>query len=86
MVELNSAVGTLEDEREEEALADLIRQLSQYPEALGDYRTWLSEQGIDTASMRPMGSAERTLNVFARRLKNGRSCADKGIAAFIQLV
>lgn len=86
MMELNSAVGTLEDEKKEEALADLIRQLSHYPEALGDYRIWLSEQGIDATSMRPMGSAEGTMNLFARRLKNGRSWSDKGIAPFIQFM
>ena len=38
MVELNSAVGTFKGERKEEALADLLRQLSQYLEALGYYR------------------------------------------------
>lgn len=86
IVELNSAVGTFDDETKEEALADLIRQLSQYPETLGDYRTWLSEQGVDTDSMRPMGSAEGTMNVFARRLKNGRSWSDQGIAPFIQFM
>src|SRR5699024_6680060 len=37
MVELNSAVGTLENEKKEERLEELIGQLSQYPEALGDY-------------------------------------------------
>jgi len=83
MVELNSAVGTLENEKKEEVLADLIRQLSQYPEALGDYRHWLGEAGIDVSGMRPMGSAEGTMRVFARRLKNGRSWSDRGITAFI---
>lgn len=86
MVELNSAVGTFEDDAKEEALADLLRQLTQYPEALGDYRTWLSQQDIDTVSMRPMGSAESTMRVFARRIKNGRSWSDKGIAPFIQFM
>lgn len=83
MVELNSAVGTLEDDKKEEALADLIRQLSQYPEALGDYRAWLRDKGVDTSDMRPMGSAEGTMRVFARRLKNGRSWSDQGVSAFI---
>jgi len=86
MTELNSAVGTLEDERKEEALADLIQQYSKYPEALGDYREWLNKQEIDTSDMRTMGAAESTMRVFANRLKNGRSWSDRGIAAFIQFM
>jgi len=58
MVELNSAVGTLENEKIEERLEELIAQLSQYPEALGDYREKLKKKGIDTTDFRPMGSAE----------------------------
>ncbi|WP_336511485.1 UPF0236 family transposase-like protein [Alteribacter salitolerans] len=48
MVELNSAVGTIEHERKEEALERLIEQVSKYPEALGDYRKKLANKGIDT--------------------------------------
>jgi hypothetical protein len=36
MLELNSAVGTLDHEKREERLEELIKQLSQHPEALGD--------------------------------------------------
>ena len=86
MTELNSAGGTLDDERKEEALADLIQQLSKYPEASGDYRKWLNTQGIDTRNMRTMGAAEGTMRVFTRRLKNGRSWSDCEIAAFIQFI
>ncbi len=81
LTELNSAVGTLETKDQEERLDQLIRQLEKYPEALGDYRKWLEEQGIDIEGMRPMGSAEGTMNVFAKRLKNGRSWVDKGVNA-----
>ncbi len=76
MTELNSAVGTLEDEQKELFLSDLIRQYSQYPEVLADYRIWLIEQNIDTNGMRPMGASEATMRVFAKRLKNGRSWSD----------
>src|SRR5690606_23337631 len=62
-------------------LEAFIRQLEKYPEALGDYRNWLKDQGIDTTGMRPMGSAEGTMSVFAKRLKNGRSWVDKGVSA-----
>ncbi|MDQ0339466.1 hypothetical protein J2S00_002254, partial [Caldalkalibacillus uzonensis] len=81
--ELNSAVGTLEKEAHEQRLEELIKQLEQYPEALGDYRDWLKAHGIDTEGMRPMGSAEGTMSVFAKRLKNGRSWVEKGVSAMI---
>ncbi|MCF6093923.1 ISLre2 family transposase, partial [Microaerobacter geothermalis] len=83
ILELNSAVGTLDTEAKEKRLEELIKQLEQYPEALGDYRKWLMERGVDTAGMRPMGSAEATMSVFAKRLKNGRSWVDKGASAMM---
>jgi|SRR5690625_225812 len=85
MVELNSAVGTLENEKKEERLEELIGQLSQYPEALGDYREKLKKKGIDTTGFRPMGSAEGTMSVFARRLKHGRSWCEVGLDKFIDV-
>lgn len=86
MVELNSAVGTLKNEKKEEKLAKLIAQLSQYPEALGDYREVLKRKGVNTDGFRPMGSAEGTMSVFARRLKNGRSWCTDGLHKFIDLL
>src|SRR5690625_591896 len=86
MVELNSAVGTLENEKKEERLEELIAQLSQYPEALGDYREKLKKKGIDTTGFRPMGSAEGTMSVFAKRLKNGRSWSDEGLDKFFDVM
>lgn len=83
LIELNSAVGTLEKESKEEKLEELIKQLEQYPEALGDYRKWLEEKGIDTKGMRAMGSAEATMRVFARRMKNGRSWVAEGMKAMM---
>lgn len=80
LTELNSAVGTLETEEKEEGLERLIEQLEQYSEALGDYRKWLEDQE-DTEGMRPMGSAEATMSVFSKRLKNGRSWVDEGVRA-----
>lgn len=82
MLELNSAVGTIGDEKKEEHLEKLIAQLSQYPEALRDYRERLREKGIDIEGFRPMGSAEGTMSVFAKRLKNGRSWSDDGLNKF----
>lgn len=86
MVELNSAVGTLENEKKEERLEELIAQLSQYAEALGDYREKLKKKGIKTDEFRPMGSAEGTMSVFARRLKNGRSWCTEGLDKFIDIM
>src|SRR5699024_11383917 len=79
MIELNTAVGTIGHERKEQRLEELINQLSQYPEALRDYRERLREKGINTEGFRPMGSAEGTMSVFAKRLKNGRSWCDMGL-------
>ncbi|MBP3040007.1 ISLre2 family transposase [Bacillaceae bacterium Marseille-Q3522] len=83
LLELNSAVGTLEQESKEKRLEELIHQLEKYPEALGDYRNWLKEQGVETEGMRPMGSAEGTMSVFSKRLKNGRSWVEKGVSAML---
>src|SRR5699024_5321271 len=65
---------------------ELITQLSQYPEALGDYREKLKKKGIETDEFRPMGSAEGTMSVFARRLKNGRSWCTEGLDKFIDIM
>jgi len=85
MVELNSAVGTFDNAKKEERLEELIAQLSQYPEALGDYREKLKRKGVNTEKFRPMGSAEGTMSVFARRLKNGRSWCTEGLDKFVDL-
>src|SRR5699024_11816700 len=77
---------TLENEKKEERLEELITQLSQYPEALGDYREKLKKKGIETDEFRPMGSAEGTMSVFARRLKNGRSWWTEGLDKFIDIM
>lgn len=39
----------------------------------------MEEKGINTEGMRAMGSAEATMRVFAKRLKNGRSCVEDGM-------
>src|SRR5699024_12488830 len=56
------------------------------PEAVGDYRDIMHERGIKTAEFRPMGSAEGTMSVFARRLKNGRSWCRDGLDRFIDVM
>src|SRR5699024_8971301 len=82
MIELNSAVGTLAHENKEEQLEALISQLSQYPEAFEVYQVRMQAKGIDAEGFRPMGSAEGTMSVFAKRLKNGRSWCKEGITKF----
>ena len=83
MVELNSAVGTLENESKEKHLEEIIAQLSKYPEALGDYREKLKKMEIATEGFRPMGSAEGTMSVFAKRIKHGRSWCKMGLDQFL---
>lgn len=83
VTELNSAVGTLESETQEERLEALIQQLENYPEALGDYRKWLETFAINTEGMRTMGSAEATMSQLAKRMKNGRSWVEKGKQAMM---
>ncbi|EPR27797.1 hypothetical protein I656_02563 [Geobacillus sp. WSUCF1] len=73
LVELNSAVGTLEDEGKEQQLAALIRRIESMPGCIRDYQKWLSEQGVETAGMRPMGHAESVMSRFAHRVKSRRS-------------
>ena len=50
-----------------------------------NYRERLQEKGIATEGFRPMGSAEGTMSVFAKRLKQGRSWSDNGLAKFIHV-
>src|SRR5699024_4431262 len=82
---LKNAISKRKNEKKEERLEELSTQLSQYPEALGDYREKLKKKGIETDEFRPMGSAEGTMSVFARRLKNGRSWCTEGLDKFIDI-
>ncbi len=86
LTELYSAVGTLGDEKKEKQVERLIQRIESMPGCLSDYREWLREKGIDTTGMRPMGSAEGTMHVFAKRVKSGRSWCDEGIRAFLQVM
>src|SRR5690625_1873354 len=79
MIELNTAVGTIDHERKEQRLEELISQLSQYPEALRDYRERGEEKGIDTEGFRPMRSAEGTVSGVEKRLKQVRRWSDVGL-------
>lgn len=84
LVELTSAVGTLGPEADEK-LEELIDFLTKHKDALQDYCQWLKDQGIDTEGMRPMGSAESTMSVFAKRIKGGRSWSEKGLMALVSV-
>lgn len=85
LLELNSAVGTLETEEKEEELLKLIWFLEEHKNALRDYRSWLNEKGISTESFRPMGSAESMMSQLAKRLKNGRAWGKKGVYSLASL-
>ncbi|WP_439144621.1 UPF0236 family transposase-like protein [Sphingobacterium siyangense] len=83
---MHSAVGTLGEEKKEKQLEGLIQRIESMPGCLSDYRKWLREKGIDTTGMRPMGSAEGTMHVFAKRVKDGRSWCEAGIQAFLHVM
>jgi hypothetical protein len=59
---LNSAIGTLKDEAKEQQLATMIGRIESMPGCTRDYREWLSEQGVETTGMRPMGHAESVMS------------------------
>ncbi len=84
LVELNSAIGALEDEAKEQQLAAMIRRIESMPGCIRDCREWLSEQGVETTGMRPMGHAESVMSRFAHRVKSRRSWKDQGLRAFLR--
>lgn len=84
LVELESAGGTLGDEEKEAMLQRLILRVRSMEGCLSDYRIGLKAQGIETTDMRPMGSTEGTMHVFAQRLKNGRSWSERGFKKLVQ--
>ena len=61
------------------------RYLRQHREHLRDYRDLLREKGIDTSGMRPMGSAEAQMRLFAQRTKGGGySWSERGVRAMLR--
>ena len=64
--------------------ADSTR-IESMPGCLSDYREWLRKKGIDTTGMRPMGSAESRMSVFAYRVKHRRSWSHRGLKAFLHV-
>ena len=61
--------------------------IDQHAEHLTDYRQILQAHGIDTSGMRPMGSAEAQMRVFARRTKRrGYSWSKQGSSAIIRMI
>ena len=85
-LELNSAVGTLQTEEREERLEKFIALLTKNKQGLRNYRTWLClEKNISTEGMRPMGSAEGTMHVFAKRFKGGRAWCETGLMSMLDV-
>ncbi|SLL37274.1 Uncharacterised protein family (UPF0236) [Mycobacteroides abscessus subsp. abscessus] len=85
LLELNSAVGTMDTPEEEEKLEHFLGFLTHHQETIKDYRSWLQEKGVDTTAYRPMGSAEAMMNQLAKRLKNGRAWSKKGVMSMARL-
>lgn len=85
LVLLNSVIGTLENEKQEERLETLVTHLTANQSGLKDYRRTLRGRGIDTTGMRPMGSAESTMRVMGRRVKHGHAWSPAGVIAMTNL-
>jgi hypothetical protein len=61
--------------------------LKRHQEHLEDYRKVLQAAGIDTRGMRPMGSAEAQMRIFARRTKRGGySWSERGVRAMLRTI
>jgi|SRR5699024_127607 len=77
LVEIDESIAT--GRKKEERLEELIAQLSQYPEALGDYRKKLKNKGIDTTGFRPVGKPITAALKGLRGIKKGEKyCLTKG--------
>ena len=63
------------------------RFLKQHRKHLEDYRKTLQAAGIDTSGMRPMGSAEAQMRIFAKRTKRGGySWSERGVRAMLRTI
>ena len=61
--------------------------LKRHQKHLDDYRKTLREKGIDTSGMRPMGSAESQMRIFAKRTKRGGySWSERGVRAMLTTI
>lgn len=59
--------------------------LKRHQRHLDDYRKTLCANGIDTSAMRPMGSAESQMRIFAKRTKRGGySWSERGVRAMLR--
>lgn len=59
--------------------------LKRHEKHLDDYRKTLQAKGIDTSGMRPMGSAESQMRIFAKRTKRGGySWSERGVRAMLR--
>lgn len=84
LVALSEAEKAETDEQAREEIAQLRTFIFENQEAIRDYRERLQEQGVKTEGMRPMGSAESNMDLFANRLKKrGYSWSIKGLDAMV---
>jgi len=61
--------------------------LKRHKRHLEDYRKTLRAHGIDTSEMRPMGSAEAQMRIFAKRTKRGGySWSERGVSAMLRMM
>jgi hypothetical protein len=83
-----AAEGVAEEEIAQELRQDWKRYksyLKRHRTHLDDYRKTLQAHGIDTSAMRPMGSAESQMRIFAKRTKRGGySWSERGVRAMLK--
>jgi hypothetical protein len=61
--------------------------LKRHRKHLEDYRKTLQAAGIDTSGMRPMGSGEAQMRIFARRTKRGGySWSERGVSTMLRTI
>lgn len=84
---MQAVEGVAEQEIAEEQRKDWKQYksyLKQHEKHLDDYRKTLRAHGIDTSQMRPMGSAESQMRIFAKRTKRGGySWSERGVTAML---
>jgi hypothetical protein len=69
------------------AFGQYVRYLQRNREHLRDYREVLRQAGLETAGMRPMGSAEAQMRVMAKRTKRGGySWSKRGVRAMLKTI
>lgn len=84
---LAEAVSRLKDPKKRRQGEALLKDLSEIPDAVVDYRLRLEAIGMATEELRGLGAAESQVDTFSDRVKQrGRSWSRQGLAAIMELL